>query len=59
MNLVALLIAPLVVEHAEDVAIRVGVVAVAGAVVAAMIWVSKARKSELDLERPSIVGASA
>jgi len=50
MNLVALLIAPLVVAHADDVALRAGVVGVAGAVIAAMIWVSKSRKSELGEE---------
>src|SRR5918994_203848 len=47
MNLVALLIAPIVVAHADDTAIRVAVVAIAAAVLAAMIWVSKSRKSEL------------
>ena len=59
MNLVALLIAPLVVEHAEDVAIRAAVVAVAGVIVAAMIWMSKSRKSGLDLEQAAPVEASA
>ncbi|MGH7541562.1 MAG: hypothetical protein ACRELC_11240, partial [Gemmatimonadota bacterium] len=50
MNLVALLIAPLVVAHGEDTAIRVAVVAIAAVVLAAMIWVSKSRKSELEAE---------
>jgi K(+)-stimulated pyrophosphate-energized sodium pump len=48
MNLVALLIAPLVVEHAEDTALRIAIVTVAAVVLAAMIWVSKSRKSELE-----------
>jgi K(+)-stimulated pyrophosphate-energized sodium pump len=50
MNLVALLIAPLVVEHADDVALRAGVVAVAGSIIAVMIWISKSRKTELGEE---------
>ncbi|HUL86487.1 MAG TPA: sodium-translocating pyrophosphatase [Actinomycetota bacterium] len=48
MNLVALLIAPLVVEYANDVALRVAVGAVAVVILAASIWVSKNRKSELE-----------
>ncbi len=50
MNLVALLIAPLVVEYAEDTAVRVAIGLVAAVVLAASIWVSKARKSELGEE---------
>jgi K(+)-stimulated pyrophosphate-energized sodium pump len=50
MNLVALLIAPLVVTHVDDPAIRVAVVAIAVVVLASMIWVSKSRKSELGQE---------
>src|SRR6185295_19384225 len=50
MNLVALLIAPIVVTHADDTAIRVAVVAIAAVVLASMIWVSKSRKSELGTE---------
>jgi K(+)-stimulated pyrophosphate-energized sodium pump len=50
MNLVALLIAPLVVEHADDTAIRIGVALVGAAILAGMIWVSKNRKSELEDE---------
>jgi K(+)-stimulated pyrophosphate-energized sodium pump len=50
MNLVALLIAPLVVEHADDTAIRIAVALVGAAILAAMIWVSKNRKSELEDE---------
>jgi K(+)-stimulated pyrophosphate-energized sodium pump len=50
MNLVALLIAPLVVSHADDSAIRAVVVAIAVVVLASMIWVSKSRKSELGAE---------
>ena len=50
MNLVALLIAPLVVAHADDMALRAGVVGVAARSFASMIWVSKSRKSELGEE---------
>jgi K(+)-stimulated pyrophosphate-energized sodium pump len=50
MNLVALLIAPIVVAHSGDTALRVAVVAIAVAVLASMIWVSKSRKSELGAE---------
>ena len=49
MNLVALLIAPLVVEYADSTALRVAVASIATLVVAGMVWVSKSRKSELDL----------
>ena len=48
MNLVALLIAPLVVQYADDTAIRVAVALVGATILAAMIWVSKNRKSELE-----------
>ena len=50
MNLVALLIAPLVVAHAEDTALRLVVGSVAVAILGYMIYVSKTRKSELDDE---------
>jgi K(+)-stimulated pyrophosphate-energized sodium pump len=50
MNLVALLIAPLVVSHADDTALRIAVAAVAVVVLAAMIYVSKSRRSELETE---------
>ncbi|MGZ4131901.1 MAG: sodium-translocating pyrophosphatase [Actinomycetota bacterium] len=50
MNLVALLIAPLVVSHANDSALRGGIVAVAAIIVAVMVWISKSRKSELGEE---------
>jgi K(+)-stimulated pyrophosphate-energized sodium pump len=50
MNLVALLIAPLVVTHASDTALRIAVAAVAAVIVGAMIYVSKSRKSELEAE---------
>jgi K(+)-stimulated pyrophosphate-energized sodium pump len=59
MNLVALLIAPIVVAHADDTAIRVAVVAVAAVVLAAMIWVSKSRKSELESEIKQMDAAGA
>jgi len=50
MNLVALLLAPVIVEQAENEVVRVVVVVVALAIVAGAIWVSKARKSELRVE---------
>jgi K(+)-stimulated pyrophosphate-energized sodium pump len=53
MNLVALLIAPLVVSHADDTALRVAVGSVALLIVAVMVYISKSRRSELeeDLKR--------
>src|SRR5207244_2215157 len=48
MNLVALLIAPLVVSNADHTAIRVAVALVGATILAAMIWASKNRKSGLD-----------
>ncbi|MGE5226423.1 MAG: sodium-translocating pyrophosphatase [Planctomycetaceae bacterium] len=61
MNLVALLIAPLVVSHANDSALRGGVVAVAAIVVAVMVWISKSRKSELaeDIRASEAAGETA
>jgi K(+)-stimulated pyrophosphate-energized sodium pump len=59
MNLVALLSAPLVVTHADDTAIRVAVVSIAVVVLAAMIWVSKSRKSELEAEIKQMDAAGA
>jgi K(+)-stimulated pyrophosphate-energized sodium pump len=59
MNLVALLIAPLVVTHTDDTAIRVAVVAISAVVLGAMIWVSKSRKSELGPEIRRVDAASA
>jgi K(+)-stimulated pyrophosphate-energized sodium pump len=50
MNLVALLIAPLVVSHAEDIGVRVAVVVVAVLVLGFAIYVSKTRTSELEAE---------
>ena len=50
MNLVALLIAPLVVEYADDRALRYGIAFVAAAILAVAIWISKSRRSELDEE---------
>jgi K(+)-stimulated pyrophosphate-energized sodium pump len=56
MNLVALLFAPVIVEQTDNEVIRVVVVVIAVAVVAAAIWVSKSRKSELMVEasEPSV-----
>jgi len=59
MNLVALLIAPIVVTHADDTAIRAAVVAIAVVVLASMIWVSKSRKSELESEIKQMDAAGA
>jgi len=59
MNLVALLIAPLVVAHADDTAIRVAVVVIAAVVLAVMIWISKSRKSELEAEIRQVDAPSA
>jgi K(+)-stimulated pyrophosphate-energized sodium pump len=59
MNLVALLIAPIVVLHADDTALRVAVVAVAAVVLASMIWISKSRKSELGAEIKEMDAAGA
>ncbi|MGH2595696.1 MAG: hypothetical protein ACRDH7_07010, partial [Actinomycetota bacterium] len=50
MNLVALLIAPLVVTHASDTALRIAVAAVAIVLLGVMISISKSRKSELEGE---------
>jgi K(+)-stimulated pyrophosphate-energized sodium pump len=53
MNLVALLIAPVIVTHANDTALRAAIVIVGAVVLGAMIWVSKSRESGLedDVER--------
>ncbi|HSL11716.1 MAG TPA: sodium-translocating pyrophosphatase [Actinomycetota bacterium] len=50
MNLVALLIAPLVVESADDRALGYGIAIVAAVVLAVAIWVSKSRRNELEAE---------
>jgi len=50
MNLVALLIAPLVVTHATDIGFRLAVAGCATVVLAIAIYASKTRKSELDEE---------
>jgi K(+)-stimulated pyrophosphate-energized sodium pump len=50
MNLVALLFAPVIVEQADNDWVRAIVVTIAVAIVAAAIWVSKSRKSELMIE---------
>jgi len=53
MNLVALLIASVIVTHTDDTALRAGIVIVASVVLGVMIWVSKSRESGLeeDVER--------
>jgi K(+)-stimulated pyrophosphate-energized sodium pump len=50
MNLVALLIAPLVVEHQGQVGVRVAIGLAAAAILAIAIWISKSRRSELMVE---------
>jgi len=50
MNLVALLIAPLVVTRAPDTALRIAIGALSVVILGAMIYVSKARRSHLDAE---------
>src|SRR3990170_4179969 len=47
MNLVALLIAPLVVRYAGNNPVRIGVSVVAAVVLGFMIWYSKSRKVEV------------
>jgi K(+)-stimulated pyrophosphate-energized sodium pump len=47
MNLVALLIAPLVVSNSSHLAVRTAVVLISVVVLGAMIYVSKSRKTEL------------
>jgi K(+)-stimulated pyrophosphate-energized sodium pump len=61
MNLVALLIAPVVVAHADDTALRVAIVVICAAVLGVMIWISKNRSSGLedDLERAKTAASSA
>jgi K(+)-stimulated pyrophosphate-energized sodium pump len=49
MNLVALLIAPVVVEHAGDNGLRIAIGLIAAAVLATAIYVSKTRTSDLNL----------
>jgi K(+)-stimulated pyrophosphate-energized sodium pump len=54
MNLVALLIAPIVVTSADDLALRLVVTIGAAVVVAGMIWYSKSQKVDLMLEAPDV-----
>ncbi len=54
MNLVALLIAPIVVTSADDLALRLVVTIGASVVVAGMIWYSKSQKVDLMLEAPDV-----
>jgi K(+)-stimulated pyrophosphate-energized sodium pump len=51
MNLVALLIAPLVVEQADNTVLRIAVAVVLAAIVGFAIYVSKSRRTELMVER--------
>jgi K(+)-stimulated pyrophosphate-energized sodium pump len=52
MNLVALLIVPLVVEHAQNEGLRAGVATLVVAVLAAAIWNSKRQKADELVEEP-------
>jgi K(+)-stimulated pyrophosphate-energized sodium pump len=54
MNLVALLIAPIVVTSADDLALRLVITIGASVVVAGMIWYSKSQKVDLMLEAPDV-----
>ncbi len=59
MNLVALLIAPVVVEHAGDTGLRLAIGLIAAAVLATSIYISKTRKSDLDLSGADAATTSA
>jgi K(+)-stimulated pyrophosphate-energized sodium pump len=60
MNLVALLIAPVVVQHADDIALRAAIVVISATILGVMIWVSKNRTSGLEDDFAAAkVGASA
>ena len=50
MNLVALLIAPIVVSNADSTALRIAVATVATVILGVMIYISKSRKSDLEDE---------
>jgi hypothetical protein len=50
MNLVSVLLVPLVVEHSDDISLRIAVGAVAAVILAVAIWISKSRRSELEEE---------
>ena len=54
LMLVALLIAPIVVTSADDLATRLVVTIGASVVVAGMIWYSKSQKVDLMLEAPDV-----
>jgi len=59
MNLVALLIAPVIVQQADSTGLRIAVSVAVALVLAGAIWVSKARRSELMVEptKPAKEGA--
>jgi K(+)-stimulated pyrophosphate-energized sodium pump len=52
MNLVAVLIAPIVIAADDSTGLRLGVGLAATAILAAAIWISKSRRSELMVETP-------
>jgi K(+)-stimulated pyrophosphate-energized sodium pump len=55
MNLVALLMAPLVVSHADDIGLRVAVSVIGALVLAGVIWYSKSRAPTLLLSQDQSV----
>jgi K(+)-stimulated pyrophosphate-energized sodium pump len=59
MNLVALLIAPVVVEHAADTGLRLAIGLIGVAVLAVAIWISKSRTSDLDLSEAAAAPTTA
>ncbi|MFM8999572.1 MAG: sodium/proton-translocating pyrophosphatase, partial [Actinomycetota bacterium] len=53
MNLVAVLIAPIVIAAGDSTGLRIGVGVAATAILAGAIWFSKSRRSELMVETPA------
>ena len=50
MNLVALLVAPLVVDYRNDTTLRIVIAAAAALVIAAAVWYSKSRRQDAMVE---------
>lgn len=57
MNLVAVLIAPAIVQQSDNLAVRLGISLVAVAVIVASVTVSKRRGSAMDDEASAAAGA--
>jgi K(+)-stimulated pyrophosphate-energized sodium pump len=53
MNLVALLIAPRVVQYAHNIGVRAAIGVIAAALLIAALWVAKSRRSDLRAEPPA------